>query len=79
MGRQRPTCVPCHRAERLAAKSEATHVTRSAHPSGFAAGCLYRAGREAGRFLTQSKVAAPAKVSPTTIWNHQEALDEVTA
>jgi transcription initiation factor TFIIB len=67
-----------HRAERLAAKSESTHVTTSVHPSGFAAACLYRAGRDAGRHLTQSEVAAAANVSATTIRNHRDALDEVT-
>lgn len=67
-----------HRSERLAAKSEATRVTTSVHPPGFAAACLYRVGRDAGRRLTQSEVAAAANVSATTIRNHRDALDEVT-
>ena len=65
------------RAEQLAVASESTAVTAGVQPSGFAAACLYRAGNEAGRLLTQSEVAEAANVSSTTIRNHQDALDEV--
>lgn len=36
------------RARRLAEDSESTGVTTGVHPSGFAAACLYKAGREQG-------------------------------
>ena len=37
------------RARRLAEQSESTGVASGVNPSGFAAACLYKAGREEGR------------------------------
>jgi len=65
------------RARRLAEASEATGATTGVRPSGFAAACLYKAGREQGRRLTQSDVAEVANVSPVTVRTHRDALDEL--
>ncbi|MDF9748539.1 transcription initiation factor IIB [Natrinema salsiterrestre] len=65
------------RARQLAEESESTQVTTGVRPSGFAAACLYKAGREQGRWLTQSEVAAVASVSPVTVRTHRDALEEL--
>jgi transcription initiation factor TFIIB len=65
------------RARRLAEASESTGATTGVRPSGFAAACLYKAGREQGRLLTQSDVAEVADVSPVTVRTHRDALDEL--
>lgn len=65
------------RARRLAEASESTEVTTGVRPSGFAAACLYKAGREQGRWFTQSDVAEVADVSPVTVRTHRDALDEL--
>jgi len=65
------------RARQLAAAAESTGVTTGVQPSGFAAACLYKAGREHGRWLTQSDVADVADVSPVTVRTHRDTLDEL--
>ena len=65
------------RARRLAEDSESTGVTTGVRPSGFAAACLYKAGCEQGRLLTQSEVAEVANVSPVTVRTHRDVLDEL--
>lgn len=59
----------------LAERAEALGVTNEAHPVGFAAACLYEAGREHGRWLTQTEIAATADVSMATIRSHRETLN----
>ncbi|ELZ28724.1 transcription initiation factor TFB [Halogeometricum pallidum JCM 14848] len=66
-----------HRARRLAEQAESTSATTGVRPPGFAAACLYKAGREEGRWLTQSEVAEAANVTPPTIRSHQDALGEL--
>jgi transcription initiation factor TFIIB len=66
------------RARRLAEASESTGATTGVRPSGFAAACLYKAGREQGQWLTQSDVAAVANVSAVTVRTHRDTLDELT-
>ncbi|WP_254547331.1 transcription initiation factor IIB [Halomarina pelagica] len=65
------------RARRLAEQAESTSATTGVRPAGFAAACLYTAGREDGRWLTQSEVAEAANVTPPTIRSHQDALAEL--
>ena len=65
------------RARQLAEASESTGATTGVRPSGFAAACLYKAGREDGRWLTQSDVADVANVSVVTVRTHRDALDEL--
>ena len=65
------------RARRLAEASESTGATTGVRPSGFAAACLYKAGREQGWLLTQSDVADVADVSVVTVRTHRDALDEL--
>ncbi|MFQ3320238.1 MAG: transcription initiation factor TFIIB [Natronomonas sp.] len=65
------------RARQLAKESESTGATTGVRPSGFAAACLYKAGREDGRWLTQSDVADVANVSVVTVRTHRDALDEL--
>ena len=65
------------RARQLAAAAESAGVTTGVQPSGFAAACLYTAGREHGRWLTQSDIAAVADVSTATIRAHRDTLDEL--
>jgi len=65
------------RARKLAEDSESTGVTTGVHPAGFAAACLFKAGCEQGRLLTQSDVAEVANVSPVTVRTHRDALDEL--
>ena len=62
------------RARSLAEESESTGAATGTRPSGFAAACLYKAGREEGRWLTQSEVAEAANVTTPTIRSHQEVL-----
>ena len=54
-------------------------IDEGVKPSGFAAACLYKAGREEGRWLTQAEVAAAASVTATTIRSHQDTLEEQVA
>jgi transcription initiation factor TFIIB len=61
----------------LAEASESTGATTGVQPSGFAAACLYEAGREQDRWLTQSDVAEAANVSPVTVRTHWDALNEL--
>lgn len=65
------------RARSLAEDSESTGVTTGVRPSGFAAACLYKAGCEQDRLLTQSEVAEVANVSIVTVRTHRDALDEL--
>ncbi|MBB6647821.1 transcription initiation factor IIB [Halobellus ruber] len=65
------------RARQLAEASESTGAITGVQPSGFAAACLYKAGREDGRWLTQSDVADVANVSVVTVRTHRDALDEL--
>jgi len=65
------------RAQQLAEASESTGATTGVRPSGFAAACLYKAGRENGRWLTQSEIADVANVSVVTVRTHRDALDEL--
>ncbi|MDL0123661.1 transcription initiation factor IIB [Halobacterium salinarum] len=65
------------RARQLAEASESTGATTGVQPSGFAAACLYKAGREDGRWLTQSDIAEVANVSVVTVRTHRDTLDEL--
>ncbi len=65
------------RARTLAEQAEERGVTTGVHPAGFAAACLYKAGREEGRWLTQSEIAGAATISTTTIWTHRDALQQL--
>jgi transcription initiation factor TFIIB len=65
------------RARTLAEQAEERGVTTGVHPAGFAAACLYKAGREEGRWLTQSDVAESGNVTPTTVRTHHETLNEL--
>ncbi|MCD2205334.1 transcription initiation factor IIB family protein, partial [Halobacterium sp. KA-6] len=64
------------RARALAEQAEERGVTTGVHPAGFAAACLYKAGREEGRWLTQSEAADVANVTTTTIRNHHDVLQQ---
>jgi transcription initiation factor TFIIB len=66
------------RAKALAEQSESAGITIGLRPSGFAAACLYKAGREDEWCLTQSAVAEAANVSETTVRTHRDALDELS-
>lgn len=71
-----------HRATELAERAKSAGLTMGVRPSGFAAACLYKAGREDGWYLTQSTVAEAADVSTTTVRTHRDAvrrIDCVTA
>jgi transcription initiation factor TFIIB len=65
------------RARRLAKASESTGATTGVRPFGFAAACLYKAGREQGRWLTQTEVAEITNVSTVTVRTHRDTLDEL--
>lgn len=52
-------------------------MTTGVHPAGFAAACLYKAGREQAQFPTQSDVSDAANVSATTIRNHRDRLQQL--
>jgi transcription initiation factor TFIIB len=64
------------RARTLAEQAEERGVTTGVHPAGFAAACLYTAGQEAGRWLTQSEAADVANVTNTTVRTHHETVVE---
>ena len=64
------------RARTLAAQAEDAGVTSGVHPAGFAAACLYKAGQEAGGWLTQSAVAEVSNTSIVTVRAHRDTLDE---
>jgi transcription initiation factor TFIIB len=64
------------RARALAEAAEDAGVTTGLHPAGFAAACLYRAGQEAGRWLTQTEIAEVANTSTATVRNHRDTLEE---
>jgi len=63
------------RARTLAEQAEEHGLTTGVH-AGFAAACLYKAGREEGRWLTQSEAADVANVTTTTIRNHHDVLQQ---
>ncbi|NHX37445.1 MULTISPECIES: transcription initiation factor IIB [Halolamina] len=65
------------RARMLAEQAEERGITTGVHPAGFAAACLYKAGREEGRWLTQSDVAESGDVTSTTVRTHHETLNEL--
>lgn len=65
------------RTRRLAERPEDLGVTIGVHPAGFAAACLYKAGREQGRWLTQTEAAEAANISTTTIRNHRDTLQQL--
>lgn len=65
-----------HRAGDLAATAEETGITTGVQPSGFAAACLYKAGREHDQPLTQAEVATAANTSRQTLRTHRDALEE---
>lgn len=64
------------RARTLAEAAEDAGVTIGVHPAGFAAACLYKAGGEAGRWLTQTDIAEVANTSTATVRNHRDTLIE---
>ena len=66
-----------HRARELAERADSAGITTGVRPSGFAAACLYKAGREDGWYLTQPDAAAAANVSAATVRAHRDALDEL--
>ena len=65
------------RARRLAEQSESTEAASGVNPSRFAAACLYKAGCEEGRWLTQAEVAEVTSVTATTIRSHRDTLNEL--
>ncbi|WP_396614048.1 transcription initiation factor IIB family protein (plasmid) [Haloferax sp. S1W] len=65
------------RARKLAEQLESSGATSGVKPSGFAAACLYKAGREEGQWLTQEEVAEVASVTATTIRSHRDTLNEL--
>jgi len=65
------------RARTLAELAEERGVTTGVHPAGFAAACLYKAGEEQGKWVTQSTVAETGNVTPTTVRTHHETLEEL--
>jgi len=67
------------RARTLAEQAEERGVTTGVHPAGFAAACLYNAGREEGRWLTQSEAADVANASKATVRAHRDTLEEQVA
>jgi len=67
------------RARTLAEQAEERGVTTGVHPTGFAAACLYKAGREEGRWLTQSEAADVANASKATVRAHRDTLEEQVA
>jgi len=67
------------RARALAEQAEERGVTTGVHPAGFAAACLYKAGREEGRPLTQSEAADVANASKATVRAHRDTLEEQVA
>ena len=71
-----PERIRC-RARALAEAAEDAGVTTGVHPGGFAAACLYTAGQEAGRWVTQAEAAAVASVTAATIRNHRDVLQEL--
>ncbi len=46
------------RSRAITEASEDAGVTTGVHPAGFAAACLYKAGQEAGPWVTQAEAAA---------------------
>jgi transcription initiation factor TFIIB len=64
------------RARALAERAEDAGVTIGVHPASFAAACLYTAGQEAGRWLTQTDIAEVANTSTATVRNHRDTLEE---
>ncbi|WMT07912.1 transcription initiation factor IIB family protein [Natrinema thermotolerans] len=67
------------RARTLAEQAEELGVTMGVHPAGFAAACLYKAGLEEGRWLTQSEAADVANASKATVRAHRNTLEEQVA
>ena len=67
------------RARTLAEQAEERGITTGVHPAGFAAACLYKAGREEGRWLTQSEAADVANASKATVRAHRDTLEEQVA
>jgi transcription initiation factor TFIIB len=67
------------RARALAEQAEERGVTTGVHPAGFAAACLYKVGREEGRWLTQSEAADVANASKATVRAHRDTLEEQVA
>ncbi|MFC6734448.1 transcription initiation factor IIB family protein [Haladaptatus sp. DYSN1] len=65
------------RARRLAEQSESSGAASGVKPSGFAAACLYKAGRKEGQWLTQAEVAEVASVTASTIRSHRDTLNEL--
>lgn len=65
------------RARELAVTAEETGITTGVQPSGFAAACLYKAGREHDQRVTQSTVAAAANTSPQTLRTHCGSLEDL--
>jgi len=64
------------RARALVEAAEDTGVTTGVYPAGFAAACLYTAGQELGRWVTQAEAADMANVTATTIRNHRDVLQQ---
>jgi transcription initiation factor TFIIB len=63
------------RARALAEAAEDAGVTTDVHPAGFAAACLYKAGQEASRWLTQTDIAEVANTPTATVRNHRDTLE----
>ena len=64
------------RALRLAEAAEEAGVTNGVQPSGFAAGCLYKA-LDGRRTPSQGTVASVADTSTKTLRKHRDTLDEL--
>lgn len=63
------------RAQMLAEQAEKRGVTTGVHPAGFAAACLYKAGREEGHWLRQYEVADAANISTATVRAHRNTIE----
>ncbi|USZ73431.1 hypothetical protein [Natronosalvus halobius] len=66
-----------YRALRLATIADNAGITIGCQPQGFAAACVYEAGKELGYPLTQRELADVANTSTATIRTHRNALLEV--
>ncbi|WP_312911726.1 transcription initiation factor IIB [Natronosalvus caseinilyticus] len=65
-----------YRALRLATIADNARLTVGRQPQGFAAACVYEAGKELGYPITQRKLADVANTSTATIRTHRNVLLE---
>ena len=68
-----------YRALELASLGRKAGIDGGRDPSGFAAGCLYTAAQDCGHGLTQCNAADAADVSPVTLRNAYQDLEDAKA